>query len=236
MILLALVFPALPGKADEIKRKHGKVITGGQIVKVADGKVIVNINGGTVPYYLSDIQSVTMPPPAAMANMKDPTPATAAAILDPLVKQYAGLPADWVVDAMVQLAQADDALGKSDLATNLYNQIDQLYPGSPYLIQAVAGKAKSSLQHGKVDEAIAALQPLIDKANQNVAPSPSDGRLYANAFLVYGQALEAQKKFSQALEAYLTVKTMFYQNSTLAQQADQLAGKLRQENPGLGVD
>ena len=79
------------------------------------------------------------------------------------------------------------------------------------------------------------MQPIIDAANKDLAPSQSDGGLYATAFMVYGQALEAQKKLDQALEAYLTVKTMFYQNPTLADQADQLAKKLRDQNPGLGV-
>jgi hypothetical protein len=80
------------------------------------------------------------------------------------------------------------------------------------------------------------LQPIIDQANQDLAPSQSEGGLYATAFLVYGQALEAQKKLEQALEAYLTVKTMFYQNPALADQADQMAKKLRDQNPGLGVE
>lgn len=241
LILLILTALELQGMADDqLKKKNGTVITG-QILKVSGGQVFVSsqtANGGmsTVPYQLSDIQKVDMAPPDAFTKVKDAAPATVVATLEPLVKQFAGLPADWVIDAMAQIAEADSALGKSDLADAMYNQINQLYPNSPYQIQAVAGKAQLILQQGKPDEAIAMLRPLIDKANQNLAPSPSEGRLYANAFLVYGQALEAQKKLPQALEAYLTVKTMFYQNSALADQANQLAGKLRQQNPGLGVD
>jgi len=241
LISLAIVILGLRGMADDqIKKKDGTVITG-QVTKVSGQQVFVSsrtANGGTavVPYYLSDIQSVVMTPPAEAAIAADAAPATIAATLDPLVKQYAGLPADWVIDAMARLAEAYDALGKQDRVDAIYNQIDQLYPGSPYQILAAAGKAKLSLQHGKIDEAIATLTPLITKANQNLAPSPSEGRLYANAFLVYGEALEAQKKLPQALEAYLTVKTMFYQNPTLVEQASQLANKLRQQNPDLGID
>jgi tetratricopeptide (TPR) repeat protein len=167
--------------------------------------------------------------------VKSAAPAEIVAALEPLVKQFAGLPSDWVVGAMAQLADAYAALGKADQALAIYNQIDTLYPNSPYHAQVVAGTAAMSIQQGKFDEALAAVKPLVDKANQDIAPSPSDGALYANAFLVYGQALQAQKKLEQALEAYLTVTTMYYQNPALADKANQLAKKLRDENPGLGV-
>jgi len=80
------------------------------------------------------------------------------------------------------------------------------------------------------------VQPIVDQANKDMAPSPSDGATYAKAFLVYGRVLEAQKKPRQALEAYLTVKTMFYQNPALVGQADQRAKTLYDQNPGLGID
>src|SRR6202044_2978142 len=118
----------------------------------------------------------------------------------------------------------------------VYNQIIQLYPGSAYENVAKAGEAEMNLKAGKIDEALAAVQPIVDQANKNIAPSPSDGALYAKAFLVYGQVLEAQKKPQQALEAYLTVKTMFYQNPVLVDQADQFAKNLRDQNPGIGIE
>ena len=48
--------------------------------------------------------------------------------------------------------------------------------------------------------------------------------------------LEAQQKFPQALEAYLTVKTMFYQNQALVDESDRLVQKLRATNPGVSVN
>jgi hypothetical protein len=48
--------------------------------------------------------------------------------------------------------------------------------------------------------------------------------------------LEAQKKLPEALEAFLTVKTMFYQNPNLVAEADHYAQELRTQNPSLGVD
>jgi tetratricopeptide (TPR) repeat protein len=235
--------PALPLQADDqIVKKDGTVIPG-RIVGASDGQVTIESrtsNGGTatVPYYLTDIKSVTMAVPADVAKAEAPevAPADIIAALEPEVKQFAGVPADWVVNAMGQLAQAYAAQGQSDRAVAMYNQIDTVYPGSKYHAQAAAGKADLSLKAGQIDEALAEVQPIIDQANKDIAPSPSDGALYANAFLVYGQVLEAQKKPRQALEAYLTVKTMFYQNPTLVAQAEDLTKTLRDHNPGIGIE
>jgi tetratricopeptide (TPR) repeat protein len=172
----------------------------------------------------------------AKVQSPDTPPAAVIAALEPQVKQFAGLPTTWVVDAMAQLACAYAEQGKADLASAIYKQIDTLYPGSNYQAQAVAGLAEMSLKAGKIDEALAAVKPIIEQANKDIAPSPADGAIYANAFLVYGQALEAQNKPRQALEAYLTVKTMFYQNPNLADQAVLLAKNLREHHPGLGIE
>jgi len=241
LIALVLGFSSLQSMADDqITKKDGTQITG-QIVSVSGGQVMVSIhspNGGIakLPYDLDKIQSVTMAPPAGVAAVHDAAPAAVIAGLEPLVKQYAGLPTDWVVEAMGQLAEAYNAQGQADRAVDLYNQIDTLYPGSKYHAEAAAGKALLSLKQGKIEEALAEVQPIVDQANKNLAPSPAEGRLYARTFLVYGQILQAQKKLSQALEAYLTVKTMFYQNPAMVEQASQLTGKLRDQNPGLGID
>jgi len=227
---------------DQIVKNDGTVISG-QIIGVSDGQVTMQSKttlGGTatVPYDLTDIKSVTMAVPESVAAVQAPgTPASAViAALEPAVKQFAGLPADWVLAAMAQLAEAYDSQGQAALANATYDKISKLYPGSSYENVAKAGKAEMSLKAGRIDEALAAVQPLVDKANQDIAPSPSDGALYAKAFLVYGQVLEKQNKPQQALEAYLTVKTMFYQNPALVDQADQLAKSLRDRSPGLGVD
>jgi tetratricopeptide (TPR) repeat protein len=236
LIGLTLVFTAVCLTADDqILKKDGTTISG-QIISVSDGQVTVQSTtsrGGIakVPYPLSDIKSVSM----AVATPGTP-PSAVIAALEPEVAQFAGLPSDWVVGAMAQLAEAYAAQGQADRALATYNQIVQLYPGSIYENVAKAGKAEMSLKAGKIDDALATVQPIVDQANKNIAPSPTDGALYAKAFLVYGQVLEKQAKPQQALEAYLTVTTMFYQNPALVGQADQLAKSLRDRNPGIGID
>ena len=234
---LALTLPSMA--EDQLTKKDGQIIPG-EVLSVSGDQVMFQSHSSTgglvkLPYHLSDIKSVDMATPDAVTKVKTATPADVVTALQPIVNQYAGLPSDWVVGAMAQLAGAYSALNQNDKALAIYTQIDTLYPNSPYHPYVVAGKAAMSLQQGKIDDALAGVQPIVAKANQDIAPSPSDGALYANAFLVYGQALQAQNKHDQALEAYLTVKTTFYQNPALAEQATQLAAKLREANPGLGV-
>ena len=239
LIALAFVLPALRAFADDQMIKKDASIISGRILNVSGDQVAVEIpssNGappGKALYYISDIKSVNMAAPADVtkAEAQGVAPAAVIAALEPRVKQFAGLPADWVVQAMAQLAQAYAAQGQADRALAAYNQIDALYPGGKYHAQAVAGKAEMSLKAGKIDEALAAIQPIVDQANKDIAPSPQDGAIYAYAFVVYGEVLEAQKKPRQALEAYLTVKTMFYQNPNLVERADHLASDLRDHNP-----
>jgi tetratricopeptide (TPR) repeat protein len=152
------------------------------------------------------------------------------------VKEYAGLNTQWVIDGMARLADAYENSNQDAQAVAIYSQMNELYPNSPHQNEAAAGLAQLDLQQGKVNDALAKLQPIIDKASQDLAPSPVDARSYARAFLVYGQALQQEKEYAKALEAYLTVKTMFYQNPALVAQAEQLASTLRQQNPGIGVD
>jgi len=243
LIALTFILPVLRSAADDqIVKKDGTIISG-QIMSASDGQAMIQTHTSTggiakFPVLIADIKSISMAVPAAVAAAEAPGVSSTdlIAALEPQVKQFAGLPADWVVDAMARLADASVAESHPDNAVAIYNQILQLYPGSDYVPVAQAGKAAMSLKSGKIDEALAVVQPIVDQANKNIAPSPSEGALYARAFLVYGQALEAQKKPQQALEAYLTITTMFYQNPALVDQANQLAKSLRDQNPGLGIE
>ncbi len=231
---------SLAAADDQIQLKSGSTITG-QINGVSDGQISVTIalaSGGVgkTVVNLSDVKSVQMATPEAVTALKNAAPDAVIAGLEPIVKQYAGLDTPWIVDAMAQLADAYESAGQNDKAVATYVQINQFYPGSNHQNEAAAGLAQLDLQQGKVNDALAKLQPVIDKASQDLAPSPDDARSYARAFLVYGQALQQQKENAKALEAYLTVKTMFYQSPALVAQAEKLASALRQQNPGLGVN
>ena len=227
---------------DQIVKKDGTAATG-HIVSVSDGQVFLETHTSTggiakLPYFMADIKSVTMETPADVVKVQAPgtEPGLVISTLEPEVKKFEGLTAPWVVNAMAQLGDAYTQVGQLDKALAVYNEISQFYPGSPYENVATASRAELSLNAGKIDEALGMVQPIVDAANKNIAPSPKDGETYAKAFLVYGRAKEAQKQPQAALEAYLTVKTMFYQNPTLVAEAEHFAKDLRDKNPGFGID
>ena len=242
VVLAVILSPALRTIADDqITKNDGSVVTG-QIVGASGGQAMIQTKTSTggvakFPIQITDIRSInmTVPPGVAAADAPGATSEQVIAALAPVVKQYAGLPVDWIVNAMARLGAAYSETGHPDQATAVYNDILKNYGNSMYATVAKAGMAGLSLKAGKVDEALAAVQPIVDQANKNIAPSPSEGSMYANAFIVRGQALESKKDYPAALEAYLTVTTMFYQNAALATQADALAKKLRAAQPGVSV-
>ena len=175
LAIASLLPTAGAGAMTRSRRTNGNVITG-QITGVSNGAVTVTTktpNGGqaTIPYQLSDIKSVVMAPPPELAEAKGQPPDVVVAKLAPLVKATPDLPADWVVDAMGQLADAYSDLKQDNQASAIYAQINQLYPGSAYTNIATAGQAKLLLAQGKVDEALATVQPVITAADKTVSPS-----------------------------------------------------------------
>lgn len=243
MIALAAVCLTLRLVADDqIVKTDGSTVSG-RITGVSDGAATVENrtpSGGLAkfPVMLSDIKSITMTPPPAVAKVAaaNTPPGDVIAALQGPVNQFAGLPASWVVDAMGRLGDAYSQVGQTDKALEIYNKIGSLYPNSPYTNVATASRAQVDIDAGKVDDALKLVQPIVEKANKDLAPSPVDGATYAKAFIVYGRVLAAQNKLPDALEAFLTVKTMFYQNPTLVAEADHYAQDLRAKNPNVSVE
>lgn len=220
---------------DKIVLKGGQEVSG-KILEVTGDKVSVSVGASTIPYPLSSIQSVQMAAPAELEKVRNATPEQIVTTLDPLVKKFKGLPVDWVSEAMSMEAEAYAAQGKDAESIALYQEMSKLYPGSRFEVRAQAGLAKASLRARKYDEALSKVAPLITEANKTFSPSIDDGRVYGDAFLVQGEALEKQGKLKEALESYLTVVTVFYQNPATVKTAREQADKLRKNNPQVVVD
>ena len=211
----------------------------GTIVGADGGNVFVEVTVGTgkgrIPIPIASIQRIEMATPSEVLKLNRSDAANVILVLEPVVKKFKGLPADWAVDAMGTLADAYTATGKIAESTSIYSQIEQQFPGSKYVIKANVGKAKGALASGSFDEALKLLDPLIEVANKTAAPSAEEGRLYGEAFLVKGMILEKKNDLEGALESYLTTVTSFYQNVDIVSQAEEQAKKLRNQNPQLVV-
>lgn len=220
---------------DKIALKGGQELSG-KILDVTNGNVNLSVGASTIPYPLANINTVQMAAPAELDKARAASPDSAIVTLEPIVKKFKGLPVDWVSDAMALLADSLSAQGKDAESVAVYQEMVKLYPGSRYQVRAQAGLAKASYKEGKYDEVITRLTPLIAEANKSFSPSQEDGRVYAEAFLIQGQALEKLGKDKEALESYLTVVTVFYQNPAAAKTAQEQADKLRKNNPQVVVD
>lgn len=211
----------------------------GTIVR-ADGnsvflEIVVGSGKGSVPVPIANIAKIKMATPPELVSLNKSDAQNVILILDPLVKKFKGIPVDWYVDAMGALAEAYVATGKSTEANELYTQIEKQFPGSPYVIKANVGKARAALAKENMDEAIRLLDPLIEAANKTAAPNFEEGRLYGEAFLVKGIALEKKGDLEGALESYLTTVTSFFHHTDVVKQAEEQANKLRTQNPKLVV-
>src|SRR5208282_3595935 len=81
LMLFAALLPAAFSCADDQIEKKDHTIIRGQITGRYDGQVSIQSqtsNGGMakLTVYLSDVQSITMAPPAAMTQLKGAPPAT----------------------------------------------------------------------------------------------------------------------------------------------------------------
>lgn len=228
----------LLGAQDKVILKSGQEQTG--VISGANGsnlilEIAVGSGKGSVPIPIANIASIKMAVPSELSKINKSDFNSVIATLDPLVKKFKGLPVDWLVDAMGTLAEAYVASGKAAEANDLYSQIEKLFPGSKYVIKANVGKAKTALNSGNIEETLRLLEPLIAEANKTAAPTMEEGRLYGEAFLTKGMALEKKGDLEGALESYLTTVTSFFHHSDVVKQAEELAGKLRNQNPQLVV-
>jgi tetratricopeptide (TPR) repeat protein len=220
---------------DKITFKDGRTQQG-QITGYANGGVSFNLGSGTVQFPLATIDKIEMKAPAEVAAVQASDGAKAVSVLEPWVTKFKGLNVDWIVDAMAKMAEAYTADSKPDKAEAVYIEMSQLYVNNRYSTKAQAGLARSALSNQKPDEALRLLEPLITAAQRSLTAPATESRFYGEAFLLQGQALEAQGKVPEALESYLTVTTVFYHDEAITKKAGDAAAALRQKNPNLVVN
>lgn len=225
-----------PAKAqDKITLKSGDSYLG-KIREVKNGQVFIQVEQGNLPFRLNLVEVVEMDAPRELVRARTAEPKKQLALVAPLINKYKGLPADWVVESLGIAAEAYAALGQNDKAKAVYSSMLKLYPNSIYEVRAKAGLAGQALATGNTAEALKMIKPLIAEANKTLLPGNAQGQVYGAAYLVQGQALEKQGKLADALSSYLTVVTVFHQNPSVAQAAQEAAAALRKKNPDVIVE
>lgn len=240
VVAVALVCATSTVRAqDKIVFTDGRVQKG-TILGAGNGKIQMRVGSGGVSsgeldIPVSQITSIDMAAPSQLAQAAGKKPPVAIALLAPLVGQFRGLPAAWLVDAMGQLAAAYSDNNQPDKALALYEEIKTTYPNSKFEMVATTGIAREELKQGNTQKTLSLLKPVIKASNENLMPSSGDSRLFGDAYLVRGQAFESAGMHDQALESYLAVITVFYHNPRAVAEAEKRTEELRAKKPEVMV-
>ena len=221
-----------------------KHVQEGKITGVSGNSVMVNLTSaagapGQIGFDLGLLSRVDAAPPAAFQRGNAAYAAgdwdKALSAIKPITEQFRGLPADWARQAFAMLG--DIYIEKNDVvrAEAAYNDFRKLYPGGNSLRFSV-GQARVAIARANDAAARRQIDPIIAVALRDPADvSRADGAAYGEAFFLLGQLQEKEGKLSDALEDYLRVVTLYYQDAATSARAQGRADALRAARKGLAA-
>lgn len=235
LTLLSLAMAATALGDDAVTFRDGRR-QDGKILGVSNGTVEVEIklpNGspGKIGFPVANIASVVMDQPTAartgLAAYDAADYARALTELRPVSEKYKGLPTDWA--RRIAAVMGDLYLEAKDLtkAEAAYGEYARLYPGGKSPLRSSVGLARLANAKGDRARARQLLEPIAKAALEDPAPSEADAAIYGQVFFLLGQAREAEKDFTRALEDYLRTVTLFHHDRAVATAAQKAADALR---------
>ncbi len=150
---------------------------------------------------------------------------------------FRGLPTDWEQQTLSALGSI--YLEKNDLAKAeaAFNDLRRYYPKAPGNgLQLSVAQARIAFAKNNAAQAKGQLDPIIQTALKSPAEvTRADGAAYGQACYLMARLQERESNFQGALENYLRVVTLFYQDATLATRAQKGADDLRAAHKDLAV-
>lgn len=143
---------------------------------------------------------------------------------------------DYKMAGQIALARVQLAKGDVEPALQSFDKVIAIPAKTPGELarrhEALLGKATCLMKQQQYDQAVAALDQVIDLV------SPQETQIQAEAFLRQGDCLQAQGKFKNAILAYLHVDLLFAKERTLHAEALYHLSKLwpRVDQPDRGGD
>jgi hypothetical protein len=188
------------------------------------------IGAGQLGLPLASIKEVRMAAPPelgqAVAAYQAKDFPKALTLMKGVVDKFKGMPSPWAQQATLMLGeiyiQAND-LPKAEVAANDFKR---LYPAGGSL-QADVLFARIAVAKQDYATAKQKLEPITEAALKEKIVPPANALAYSQAFLVSGQAKEAEGNLSAALEDYLRTVTLFYHDRTAVASAQERANALR---------
>jgi tetratricopeptide (TPR) repeat protein len=197
--------------AQSILLKNGQTIPADGLTRNADmlmATVKSSTGGaGQIGFHVSDVASVSLPAPDALATANDllakGDDAEALAEIQPVVdfqKTIRDIPGNWWAQTAVVESSALFSLNRDEEATALVTEIES-YSKDPEVLSATKLLRILTTKFTDPQQAISAYDTLISQS--------SDPQTLSRAWIAEGDAHFEEHEFDEALMAYLTV-TVFY--------------------------
>ena len=157
--------------------------------------------------------------------------------LRPVGDTFRGLPTEWAQQTLAALGSI--YLEKNDVAKAeaAFNDYRKYYPNAPgNKLQLSVAQARIAFAKNNLQQARPALESIIQAALKAPAEvTRGDGAAYGQAFYLMARLQERENNYQGALENYLRVVTLFYQDAAVASRAQKSADDLRAAHKGLAA-
>lgn len=159
--------------------------------------------------------------------------AAAAAKLEPVVTRYEGIPQEWIEQASYLLADCHVRTRNYAKAKALYDATAKFYPDSPRIGTSVAGQARAAAGLNDFDTAIKLLEPLVEEKEKTLGLSASERMDMSQSCLTLATCHRARGDKQKALNYYLKVTALYYDDDAALAEALYQSGILFEETNNL---
>ena len=200
----------------------------GRITHVDGDGVWMDLGGAQSKFARTDISRVEIPvPDAANEGFKlyqDGKYAAAIAKIEPVVKQYEGLPQDWIEQAGYILAKCYLKTRDFTRALDCFGRAQKYYQDSPRISTAISGVAQAQFGLKNEDAAARLLEPLVAEREKLLDLSDIDKEDMGCAFLTLGKCYHSKGEKEKALECFLKVIALYYTDPSAVSEATYWSG------------
>ena len=225
--------------AQTILLKSGQTVPANGLVR-NDDMVMVSVKSasgsvGQVGYHVSDVMTLNLPSPEALATAGDLMAKgkfdQALVLIEPVVayqKTIQDIPGNWWAKAALAKVSALSALNRVADAKTLVNEITSTSK-DPEVLTSLKLQVALTTKFDDPQQAIAAFDAIIAQS--------LDARTLSQAWIAEGDVHLAEHEFDEALMAYLTVTVFYPEHNPLTPKAlwgsGQAYAKLKDEKNAL---
>jgi tetratricopeptide (TPR) repeat protein len=185
----------------------------GEVVRVEGTTVFIKLEQGEFGVSVRDIVRAEVKKPdaytAGVAALKAGKAQDAVQALKPIAAKFAGLPAPWALDVMLQLGDAQLQLQDTTAAQATFEAIKKAYPNYPAAAAADVKIASVLFAQKKYDDTLAAVRAYLDPQLKKDFLTPAEEIAVAQALVLMGDCLLLKDKQYEALDCYLKVVTLY---------------------------